>query len=60
MKNQSFSICNMNGKIIYKGISNGDNTPINIPEIANGIYYVQVISQNQLNQKKFMIYKSRE
>ena len=59
IKNQSFSICNMNGKTIYKGISNGNNTPINIPKIANGIYYIQVINQNQLKQKKFMIYKSR-
>ncbi len=49
-KNSNLSIFNISGKEILNANMNGSNTQVNIEELSNGVYFVNISNQNGFNQ----------
>jgi hypothetical protein len=41
-KNQSYSICNVDGKIIKQGVINNKITDINVENLSKGVYFIKL------------------
>ena len=47
-ENQSYSICNVEGKIVKQGLINDKITEINVEQLSKGIYYLMVSDKNSI------------
>jgi len=51
----SFSVYDLNGKIIFEGLASSTTEQIQLPKITSGIYYLQSIKNGQIGQLKFAV-----
>ncbi|MBI4931812.1 MAG: T9SS type A sorting domain-containing protein, partial [Bacteroidetes bacterium] len=54
-KQSQIKIYNTLGELVYQTSVNEKKTEIKIPEIAKGIYQLQVVSENGITNKKIII-----
>ncbi|MBI4931713.1 MAG: T9SS type A sorting domain-containing protein, partial [Bacteroidetes bacterium] len=54
-KQSQIKIYNTLGELVYQTSVNEKKTEIKIPEIAKGIYQLQVVSENEIANKKIII-----
>jgi hypothetical protein len=48
-ENQSYSICNVEGKIIKQGLINDKITDINVEHLSKGVYYLKISGNSSIN-----------
>jgi len=51
----AFSVYDLNGKIIFEGVSSSTTEQIQLPKITSGIYYLQSTKNGQMGQLKFAV-----
>ena len=51
----AFSVYDLNGKIIFEGVSSSTTEQIQLPKITSGIYYLQSSKNGQIGQLKFAV-----
>jgi PKD repeat protein len=51
----AFSVYDLNGKIIFEGVSSSTTEQIQLPKITSGIYYLQSTKNGQVGQLKFAV-----
>ena len=51
----AFSVCDLNGKIIFEGVASSTIEQIQLPKITSGIYYLQSTKNGQIGQLKFAV-----
>ena len=44
---EAFTLTNITGQILYKGIANGNNAYINVTDLVNGVYILQIGANQQ-------------
>jgi hypothetical protein len=52
--NKTLQIIDLTGKIIYHTTTSNNQTNINVSQLKNGIYFIKIISNNQIIFKQFV------